>query len=163
MAVRNLFEDNDIWDRFYKVALSWKGTPFLHFNMTKQGGADCSTFIGGILLEAGLLTEVELEYYPTNWYLTNPNMLLESVENHLKNKLISGLNVQRVSTDQPMFRGDIFAIWTYKKEIANHSAIYLGNDEVIHCRWGTGVETKPYLHSAFEFRLKNIFRIVKEV
>jgi len=157
------FDNDDNWAPFNRIAHEWVGTPFHHMSILKHRGADCTTFIGGMLLEAQIIKKVEYDFYPPDWYAINPNLLLETVENNLKKNLIEGLSVEVVENIKDIKRGDLLAIWTVKQEIANHSAVYLGDDEVIHCKAGKGVEIRPFFKSAFEVRLKNIFRIKQEV
>ena len=158
------FDNDQHWDEFWKVAQTWIGTPFFHGALEKGVGADCTTFIGGVLLEAKIITEVKYDSYGLNWWLDGSDALIkERVEHHLKEKLIPGLHAIDIEINQPLKRGDLLGIWTIRKGFANHSALYIGNDQMLHCMQKKGVEIRTLKNGTFLRRLVNVYRIVEEV
>ena len=64
----NYFDDDAAWEAFRAEAESWLGTPYRHLQRCKGRGADCTLFVGQALLDAGLLTRLEYDYYPRDWH-----------------------------------------------------------------------------------------------
>ena len=148
--LKNYFEDEVIWQKFYDTVLTYVGTPFFHLGRVKGRGLDCSSFVGMLLLECGILKEFPTDYYPTNYYVSNPTRLIEKMKEHL---------LFLTSPELKCYEREVID----KKEIANHSAIYLGNDMVVHCREKGGVEIRRFSNSILEDRIKHIFTLQKEV
>ena len=110
------FDNDDNWAPFNRIAHEWVGTPFHHMSILKHRGADCTTFIGGMLLEAQIIKKVEYDFYPPDWYAINPNLLLETVQNNLKKNLIEGLSVEVVENIKDIKRG-VYKLGSFKEFI----------------------------------------------
>lgn len=153
------FDNNDHWDPFYQTIISQKGCAFLHMAMVEGRSFDCSTFVGWCFNKTGLLTEVKYGFYSTKWYQENPSFLLDNIRYHFTNYLKSGLKVVEIPTNEPLFRGDLIVLATWKAGVPNHAAIYLGDNQIIHCCPSKGVDIKPFEQCWFQKRLENIFRL----
>jgi len=153
------FDNNEHWDNFHRVARSQIGCSFLHMSMVEGRSFDCSTFVGWCYLKSGLLTQVKYGFYPTKWFQDNPSYLLDNIRYHFENYLKSGVKVVEIFTEETLFRGDLIVLATWKAGVPNHAAIYLGDNQIIHCRPGKGVEVQPFEQCWFQKRLENIFRL----
>lgn len=69
------FDNEAAWEAFRAEAESWLGTPYRHLQRCKGRGADCTLFVGQALLDAGLLTRLEYDYYPRDWHEHTPGRI----------------------------------------------------------------------------------------
>lgn len=157
-----LFTCDDFYKKFYEEVMSWLGTPYKKMWHHKQLGCDCNTFIGGVLLNLNILTALNIEYYPIDWYEDSQydDIILFYSYKHLQ-LIQDGYFSIFLPADSPLLRGDIlhFSLLS-KKEILNHSAFLLENNELIHSLPSSGVTTDE-LTPALKSKLKLIQRIVK--
>jgi cell wall-associated NlpC family hydrolase len=52
-----------------EVALTWEGTPYHHMARVKGAGVDCATLLQAVFVEAGLIEDKRIDYYPPDWHL----------------------------------------------------------------------------------------------
>ena len=158
------FEDDKIWEQYYKILSAQVGAQFQHMAMVPNpGGAfDCSTFPGWCLAELGIVKDVSYPHYDSKWYLSHPTLLQETVEKILRERLIPELEVIELPLIEVPMRGDVGLVWTYKKDIPNHCVICLENEKFIHCRWGKGIEIMPYKLSWAQDKLCKLYRIKRK-
>lgn len=134
------FEDDRAWERFLRIIDSWEGTPYKHLGMTKGREADCTLFIGGCLIEAGILLRVEHDYYPRDWHVhTSQELILESFERHFRNHLAHGFTIAEVDAHaEGLYRGDVLVFSTVKTLVSNHAGIFLGDGRFANAINGRG-------------------------
>lgn len=145
-----LFYREDFWSRFNTALRSWIGTPYRHRQMTKGKGADCTTYIGQSLLEAGILTKVTIpKYYPKDWFATPDfgDMLKMEVEKNLAQHLARGLFYEVYDNPEPPepVRGDI-CLFSMRPDtgIVNHSGVVLDDKTMIHVSQRANVRSTSY-------------------
>jgi len=170
--MKPIFDDDRQWLRFKQELLSWMGTPYRHLAHSKGGGADCTQFIAGAMLNIGLLTSVDYDYYPKDWHIhTKREFVLESCEYHIKNNLASGLGCVNLTEEQvkdPDFRmrGDLVVYSTTKMNVSNHCAIVLDEHDgrcqmTIHSIEHRGVSRFP-LGRTWTRKLRCGFRFMEK-
>ncbi len=119
----NMMDENEIKqrDRIVEIARQWVGTPYHHMAMVKgsRGGCDCATLLCAVYAEAGLVEQIKLDYYPSDWALHR------NEERYLRTIMKYG---RRVDTPR---RGDI-ALYKFGR-VVSHSAIVVDFPAVIHC------------------------------
>ena len=64
----NYFEDDKNREKMESACVSWLGTPYLHMGEGKGLGVDCTKLTGLILIEAGLVSTFDRNYYEPDWY-----------------------------------------------------------------------------------------------
>jgi cell wall-associated NlpC family hydrolase len=64
-----LSEQRQIREQIASEAMSWLGTPYHHRARVKSHGADCATFIDEVMRAAGVWPDVEVPFYPLQWFL----------------------------------------------------------------------------------------------
>ena len=163
-----LFEDDRQWDLLLDILKSWEGTPYRHLQMVKGRGADCTLFLGGVFLEAGILKNVEYDYYSRDWHIhTKEELVMDSLMKHLELNVRKGLSaVKFVSEkinngDMPgLVRGDLLGFSTVLTGVTNHASIYIGGQKMVHSINGRGV-SKVQFGNFWKNKLTVIFRIMK--
>jgi cell wall-associated NlpC family hydrolase len=96
-------------ERVVQEALSWQGTRYHHMGRIKQrrddagiiidkGGVDCGQYILMVFVNAGLIAEPPLAYYPPDWHMHR------DVEKYLSIVLE---HCREMALDEPMLPGDI--------------------------------------------------------
>ena len=93
----------------------------------KGRGADCTLFVGQALLDAGLLTRLEYDYYPRDWHEhTRDEYVLEASHRHMRDYLRPGLEMASLPVGPPLLRGDWLAFSTTERRVTNHVAVWSG-------------------------------------
>lgn len=155
-----LFDNEQQWLLLYNAALSQVGkATFQHMAMVQDRAFDCATFIGYCYHTAGILEKVNYAYYEKDWYKNDDNFLINNIRNHFGLYIKPSIKLIELDKKSVLFRGDLLIASTWKPGIANHCAIYIGDDKIIHCRPNTGVEIRPCGSSWFENRLEKVFRL----
>lgn len=162
-----LFKDDRQWKVLSGILRSWEGTPYRHLQMVKGRGADCTLFLGGAFLEAGILRDVEYEYYPRDWHIhTMKEFVMDSLVKHLEENVREGLSSlvfisEGNGDDMPAFiRGDLLGFSTVSTGITNHASIYIGEGRMIHSIIGRGVSNIKF-GNFWKDKLTVIFRVMK--
>lgn len=108
-------------------ALTWLGTPYHHAGRVKGGGTDCGMLILQSCINAGLIPDTEVGYYPMDWHLhRNAERYLEWVTRYCV----------EVKRDAPL-PGDIL-VYRYGRCIS-HGALVVRWPQIIHAYIGQGV------------------------
>ena len=163
MKVTPLFDNDEEWSRVRRIALEWIGTPYRHLSMVKGRGADCTLFLGGVLLEAGILKEIKYDYYSRDWHIhTKEEFVKESWIKHLSKSCrddVRGITIYDAKPES-VLRGDILGFSTTKMGVTNHSTLYLGDGMMIQ-----SINRKMVHETRFgnywKEKLTTIFRIMK--
>jgi len=147
-------------DAFFAVLSSWVGTPYRRNCGIKGRGADCALFLAEALREYGILTTVEApKYLPSDWHVHgNTEVFLRSMANHFSH-LRSGLKAKVVKEENFAF-GDWLIFRVSQKRLANHSAIYIGNGDIVHSTEKIGVHIAPLRY--WEKYIYRAYRLCEE-
>lgn len=126
----NYFDDDCAWEVFRAEAESWLGTPYRHLQRCKGRGADCTLFVGQALLDAGVLTRLEYDYYPRDWHEhSDTEYVLEASHRHMRDHLRAGLRMLTLPPGAPFMRGDWLAFSTTARRVTNHCGlVWPGSD-----------------------------------
>lgn len=105
--------------RVVACARSWLSTPYHHRAMVKGSGVDCATLLLAVFEEAGLISGIELPYYPVDWALNRGE------------EVFLGL-IQRYAHEipGPPGPGDI-VLWKFGR-VFSHGAIVVAWPQIIH-------------------------------
>lgn len=106
----------------------WKGTKWIPGQACKGVGVDCVNFVVAVYKNIGSVPKsFEMPVYYQDWSLHNSNsILVEYLTNYTDKISLSDIDI-----------GDLI---TYRYgRCASHIAIYIGNGEIIHSRFGKGV------------------------
>ena len=106
-------------------ARSWLATPYHHMGRVKGAGADCLTLLAEVYRRAGVISHVEIPFYPPDWHLHR------SAERYMDG--LAGY-AREVAAPQP---GDA-ALFKFGRCFA-HGAIVTGWPRIIHAWNGLGV------------------------
>lgn len=114
--------------QFIAVARSWQGTPYRLGNAVKGAGADCASFIAGVLIECGLIEREDLGVYSHDWFChTDQERYMLRVLRHAKK------TIERVACGTLDFRlGSIILTRAVNSRVFNHGGIYTGTNQVVH-------------------------------
>lgn len=161
------FSNIENWTRCKAVIDSWLGTPYRHLWMKKGRGADCSLFIGAILVELGIVKKVEHEFYPQDWFAHTPfEFVKDSFSHNIINQMVEGFDVQAILPDTlemgiPLMRGDITCFSTVPTtNVTNHAGIMMDPpSSFVHSVIGRGVSFMSWGNFWFD-KTTVIYRVV---
>lgn len=162
--VMHYFDNEAAWEAFRAEAESWLGTPYRHLQRCRGRGADCTLFVGQALLDAGLLTRLEYDYYPRDWHEhTRDEYVLEASHRHMRDYLRPGLEMASLPVGTPLLRGDWLAFSTTERRVTNHCGLAWpcadGGFQMLHAINDRGVSFTP-LGNWWLRRMTRHFRIV---
>ena len=134
------------------------------FAAVQGRGADCTLFVGQALLDAGLLTRLEYDYYPRDWHEhTRDEYVLEASHRHMRDYLRPGLEMASLPVGTPLLRGDWLAFSTTERRVTNHCGLAWpcadGGFQMLHAINDRGVSFTP-LGNWWLRRMTRHFRIV---
>lgn len=113
----------------------WVGTPYHHMGRLRGVGCDCLTLLAEIYSRAGVISHVDIPYYPPDWHLHR------GVERY-----VEGLLDHAHAIDAPG-TGDV-ALFRFGR-CFSHGAIVTGWPQLIHAWHAGGVirgdATQPLL------------------
>ena len=158
------FTDQKAWDGYDKVLRSWIGTPFRHLWAAKGRGVDCTLFLGHALMEYGIITAVEHDYYPRDWHIhTHEERVMEGFYHHISENMAPGFDMNWLPKNTEFIRGDILGFSTTKTGVTNHCGIVMDEPKLymINSINHRGVCIIPVVRWWKKY-LKNVFRVVKE-
>lgn len=156
------FCNNENWNKFSEELASWIGTPYRHYQRAKGYGADCTMFIASCLINVGILTKIDYEYYSKDWHNHTDDPIVENgisrnFNTNISSKKLKFLKVLKNNDD--WVRGDIVLIWTVKPTLSNHCSVLWGDgNTMIHSINHAGVEFTHYVkwwrrHTRYKLRL----------
>lgn len=153
--------NDDNWKKMKEEMFSWLGTPCVHFQRAKGYGVDCTMFVGQCLVNVGVLRKLSYEYYSSDWHEHTESSYVEDgiYLNFRENTAIENLSFKKILyAKDDHVRGDILLFSTTKKNISNHCAVDIGNDEMIHSINHAGVVKTQYVnwwrrHTRYRIRL----------
>lgn len=162
------FEDDGAWYAYYEELMSWVGTPYRHLKMTKGRGADCTLFIGSTWLAVGILTKIEFDYYPRDFYYhCKGELVLDSLHRHFNQYSGEGFCIKKIEIKKDFMRGDALTFAT-ATDITNHAAVWLPynpvtneRNKMINSINDRGVCELQY-GSWWADRLTSVFRIMRK-
>ena len=158
------FDDDENWKRYEEELLSWVGTPYRHLTMVKGRGADCALYMAACMLELGILTKVEYDWYPKDWFRhTTKERILEDMFHHIENNMPSHLTFAWLNSTTQKKRGDCVAFATVGMGATNHCGVMLdqGGKKFINSVEQGGVQVLTW-GSWWEQRLRSIFRVMEK-
>jgi NlpC/P60 family putative phage cell wall peptidase len=107
-------------------ARSWLRTPYHHMGRVKAGGADCLTLLVSVYEAVGLISPIELPFYPPDWNLHRDT-----------ERYLEGLARYAREIDGPPGAGDV-AVFKFGRCFA-HGAIVIAWPRLIHAWHDAGV------------------------
>jgi NlpC/P60 family putative phage cell wall peptidase len=126
-----------------KEALSWIGTPYHHQAMVKGSGVDCAMILIGVYKNCGLIDNVKLPEYSTQWHLhRDEEKYLETISQYLK------------PTKDPK-PGDV-ALFKFGRTVS-HSAILIDYPTVVHAYNRVGVILDDMTNGKLKDRLHGFY------
>lgn len=159
------FVDDRLYEKFKEELFSWLGTPYKHFTMVKQRGADCALFVMACFRDTGILSYVNnKDYYPKDWWRHGGGEVIkDKFVDHMTQyaeQNFASVWLSKQSIDE-IYRGDLLAFSMSKTGISHHCGIILeGNKEMIHSINGRGVMKVPYA-PWWERHRTGIIRIIR--
>lgn len=157
-----LFKDDAAWAAYETILKSWLGTPYRHMQGCKGRGADCTLFFANALIEAGILTQVDYDYYPRDWHIhTHDELVLNGIYANMQKNAKPGLRLIKMLLTTPLLRGDIVCFKLSYTGVTNHAGIMLGNKMFVHACQGAGVSLQEF-DERYGDRLSAILRFFKE-
>lgn len=105
-------------------AISWLGTPYHHMGRVKGAGVDCGQLLLDVYNKAGLIPEIDVGYYPSDWHL-----------HRSEEQYLSWVSKYAKPTNSPRL-GDI-VVYKYGRCIS-HGAIVINYPLVLHAYLGLG-------------------------
>ena len=155
------FSDERKKEEFRNALKSWLGTPHWHNVAVKGRGCDCASFIAASLLELGILTKLELpKYLPRDWHIhTTREYFLENFNKH-QGFLKNGFAIVEISKDSELWFGDWLIFSLSPKRLLNRSAIYFGDNKIIHSiqPHGVRIDNLPKYYP----RLRKVYRLFEK-
>ena len=112
-------------------ALGWLRTPYHHMARVKGAGADCLTLLAEVYEKAGVISHVDVPFYPPDWNLHR------DAERCLEGVIRYALEVPVWDDADPPQPGDI-AVFKFGRCFA-HGAIVLQWPRLIHAWHNAGV------------------------
>jgi len=158
-------EDAVLANRFEREARSWLGTPYRHLAREKGifGGADCTLFIGEVLVAVGLIPCLKYEHYSKDWYKnSNDEMILNYFFQHMESLLPGVTAIMEPPSEVVEEFGDILTFAMFSNRVTNHASIYLGNKKMIQSIPRKGV-VESWFGPWWSKRQTNIIRFMKEI
>jgi len=118
------------------IAESWLRTPYHHLGRVKGVGVDCGTLLVEVFVEAGLITDFEVPYYPQDFNLNRgEEFYLQTIE-----------RFARQISDEPK-PGDV-AVWKFGR-CFSHAAIVKEWPMVIHAYRGRTVSIEDAVSASW--------------
>ncbi len=133
-------------EKVLEIAKTWLKTPYHHMGRIKGAGADCLTVLAEIYEEAGLISKIDIPYYPQDWHL-------HRTEERYLNGLLQ--YTKEIEVPQP---ADI-VLWKFGK-CFSHGAIVVKWPLIIHSYIGVGCIYEDAFASSF---LKKVSERVPEI
>ncbi len=113
-------------------AMSWVGTPYHHHGRIKGVGVDCAQILAAVYQQMGVVAELELGNYSTQWHLhRSEEAYLLGLERAGAVRLAAGLHPQP---------GDV-GVWQFGRTYSHGALVVEGgaNPLLVHSYIGLGV------------------------
>ena len=107
-------------------AETWLRTPYHHMGRVKGAGTDCLMLLAEVFALAGVISRVEVPFYPSDWHLHRD-----------AERYLDGLMRYASEIAGPPQPGDI-ALFKFGRCFA-HGAIVVCWPRLIHAWWNSGV------------------------
>ena len=155
--------DKDTCEKLYQNLKTWDKTPYFHMGQLKKRGVDCTKFVGLVLVEIGVLTQLEPRvYYSKDWPMHSEiEVVFESIENHFGNYAADGLSYKILDSGQEIKFGDLLCFSITRSGLSNHTSLATKNGMMYHCSQNVGVVESQILPH-WKRRLTRIYRLYKE-
>jgi cell wall-associated NlpC family hydrolase len=107
-------------------AQTWLRTPYHHMGRVKGGGTDCLMLLAEVYRNAGVISYIDVPFYPPDWHLHR------DAERYLE-----GLMHYAREIEPPPREGDI-AVFKFGR-CFSHGAVVVSWPSLIHAWWDAGV------------------------
>lgn len=180
--MKPFFENNRNFNELLFELKEWEGTPHKHLTMVKGRGADCTLFIGGVWLSLSIVSKIEYDYYPRDWYMheenRNSEFVLDSFMKHCREHLAEGFAVDTLAFNQNkgdnpqsyLKRGDIVTFNMFSDvgvESSHHAAVWVGDIDGKGNRMFHSIKHNGVIESQFgsywSRKVTNIFRLMEKI
>jgi cell wall-associated NlpC family hydrolase len=132
-------------------ARSWIGTRFMCQARLKRigndlGGVDCATLLCEVYERTGIVSKVDLPHYKRDWQAHASGAIYETVVQQFAHEVPS----------EAVQSGDIvlFLLTGTTKVFSHAGIVFNWPNEILHARWGGGVET-------FDVTRESLFKFAK--
>lgn len=154
-----MFTDNK---KLKKALDSWEKVPYKHMGQSR-GGVDCTKLMALILIDLGILSQIETSYYSEDWMLHGDcEILITAFFSHLC-KYVDGNYkplLLKYREGIQLQDGDVLGFSMNSKGLTNHAGMYYQGD-IFHV---IDLTNASFQHFGEDLRKKStyIFRIVKK-
>lgn len=107
-------------------AQTWLRTPYHHMGRIKGGGTDCLMLLAEVYRNAGVISHIDVPFYPPDWHLHR------DAERYLE-----GLMHCAREVENPPREGDV-AVFKFGR-CFSHGAVVVSWPRLIHAWWDAGV------------------------
>ncbi len=138
----------------------WLGVPYEHMGETKSG-VDCTKLLGKMLVGIGVFSGfLPNVYAPQDWMISGKKeILIGFIDEAFRKYLNRGLYCSKLSgLTEPKF-GDLLFFSLVKSGVCNHSAIYIGDNNIFHCVTNRSCFIEK-LSVAWSRRIKKVYRVM---
>lgn len=149
--IRSLDEIATLRQAIVDEAASWVGTRYHSGARIKGVGADCCTFIAGVLINVGLIPEdTHIPFYRRDF------MLHQQDEDYLRGLLDYGREIP----EDEIGPGDVVLYRLRGAGIYCHTGFVVNWPQIIHC-YMTGVQPTNGLHMGFGGRPRKFLTVFR--
>lgn len=138
----------------------WIGVPYEHMGETKSG-IDCTKLLGKMLMGIGVFNgNLPNIYAPQDWMISGKQeVLLNFTDETFKKHLNRGLYCSKLTGQIERQIGDILFFSNMKSGVCNHSALYIGDNNIFHCLTYRSCLIEK-LSVAWARRIKKVYRVM---
>lgn len=143
-----------------RIAREWIGTPYRLRACVKQGGADCATFVAGVLQEAGEWPDViaQIPQYSHDWWASQPDQRYLAMLRRFATEIFSG-SLYRSSEITP---GSVVCARQAHGKMFWHGGIVLEWPRLAHCVYEGVGEVDATRHWLWAAHIVNVFNPIRE-
>ena len=159
--IMSMYFDTKKQQELIAAAKSWIGVNYRHLGKGR-GGCDCAHFIGGILVDIGIIDQIESQYYSRDWYVHGTDeILLDGLQRHIE-RFSHGIYGKFFDyAGERLLIGDILCMKLYSDTCPHHhAALMLDGNRIIHCLESKGVYVADFHYRWIErtFKYYRLFR-----
>lgn len=156
------FEYSQFREKMYKIILGWINTPYRHCTKVKGRGADCATFMAAIFEELGVIESFTVPYYAMDWHIHGQEDLFINNLEKFRAEVARPYILEPLPAKKDIIEwGDWLVFAMSPRGYANHSALYIGDGNMVHCTEKVGVRIAQCLD--FWPKLSRAYRLYKGV